>query len=374
MYQISLIAAFVAGMVALFAPCCISYLLPTYLGSIFREKRAVLGMTIIYSLGIATIILPVVFGARLLASFFTDMHDITYAIGGSLLLITAWLSLLGIKLPMPHFSYSPKVGKDLDIISTYTMGLIAGITSSCCAPVLLGVITLSALTPDLAQSIFVSLAYVAGMVAPLYVAALFVDKTNVLHHDWWKKVVGKIKLGTRTYPLIISNLVAAAVFGSTGVYLLVALVQGKLAMEAGGAQAIYQVATNVDAMIKVGGTSMLTLIVNLSVIALIIFVYWFFFGKKINNSTLVKNGQVKIQVAGGYQPNHIVVKKGSPVTLVFHRTDSSDCLEEVVIPEFGIREHLPVGKDHEIIINPDKLGTYTISCGMNMYHAKIEVK
>ena len=42
MFQISLIAAYIAGMVALFAPCCISYLFPAYLGNIFKERKQVL--------------------------------------------------------------------------------------------------------------------------------------------------------------------------------------------------------------------------------------------------------------------------------------------------------------------------------------------
>ena len=45
--QTSLIAAFVAGIVALFAPCCISFLLPAYLGNVFKEKEKVVLMTLI---------------------------------------------------------------------------------------------------------------------------------------------------------------------------------------------------------------------------------------------------------------------------------------------------------------------------------------
>ena len=51
-FQTSLIAAFVAGMVALFAPCCITFLLPAYLGNVFKEKEKVLLMTLIFGLGI----------------------------------------------------------------------------------------------------------------------------------------------------------------------------------------------------------------------------------------------------------------------------------------------------------------------------------
>ena len=48
----SLIAAFVAGIAALFAPCCVTVLLPSYFGSIFETRRKVFLMTFIFFLGI----------------------------------------------------------------------------------------------------------------------------------------------------------------------------------------------------------------------------------------------------------------------------------------------------------------------------------
>ena len=45
-FQISLVASFVAGMVALFAPCCITFC-SAYLGSVFKEKEKVLFMTLV---------------------------------------------------------------------------------------------------------------------------------------------------------------------------------------------------------------------------------------------------------------------------------------------------------------------------------------
>lgn len=38
-FTASLLAAFIAGIAALFAPCYISALLPSYFASIFREKK-----------------------------------------------------------------------------------------------------------------------------------------------------------------------------------------------------------------------------------------------------------------------------------------------------------------------------------------------
>src|SRR3990172_12836795 len=130
MYQISLLAAFIAGVVALFAPCCITYLLPGYLGNIFKERRHVLFMTLIYSLGIMAVMLPVVLGAKMLASVFFTLHDQTYFVGGLVMILVAGMALLGLKLPMPHLRGRQNTGRP-DVISTFTLGVFAGITSAC---------------------------------------------------------------------------------------------------------------------------------------------------------------------------------------------------------------------------------------------------
>ena len=230
-YKISLIAAFIAGMVALFAPCCISYLLPAYLGNIFKEKKQVILMTLVYSLGIFVVLLPVVLGAQILASWFFKLHDQTYLFCSILLIGVAFLSLFGIKLPMPHFSYQTKGGKP-DVISTFILGLFAGVTSACCAPVLLGVITLSSLTSSTALALGVGGAYVLGMVTPLYLTALFIDKFNLLSKPWLKTKVTQINLDDKIYPIFASNLIAFVIFMLAGLAMMVLTLQGRLGMTA----------------------------------------------------------------------------------------------------------------------------------------------
>jgi len=54
----------------------------------------------------------------------------------------------------------------------YTLGVFSGAATSCCAPVLAGVIALSGLASSFALSIGLGAAYVFGMVAPLFVISL----------------------------------------------------------------------------------------------------------------------------------------------------------------------------------------------------------
>ena len=241
LYQISLIAAFFAGMVALFAPCCISYLLPAYFGNVFKEKKRILLMTFIYSLGIFTVMLPVVLGARALAQYFFKIHDQAFFIGGIFMLLVSVISLLGLKLPM--ISIDSKSSGKTDIGSTFTLGIISGITSSCCAPVLVGVMALSSLTPTAIQSVGVGFAYVTGMVAPLYIASLFIEKRNILQKPILRKLITKIKIGKKTYPIFVSNIISFAIFFFTGAAILIMLELGMLGMPSGESPIVEQMNT-----------------------------------------------------------------------------------------------------------------------------------
>ena len=107
-------------------------------------------------------------------------------------------------------------------------------------------------------------------------------------------------------------------------------------------------------------------------IGLIAFVYWFFLGKK-GKKMVATNNEIDIVVSGGYSPNSISVKKGHTTIINFLRKDASSCLEEVIIPEYSIRQFLPLNKKTTITFTPNKVGKFNFTCGMNMFHGSIEV-
>jgi len=107
----SAIAAFVAGVIALFAPCCISVMLPAYFAGSFQNRSVLTAMTFLYAAGVATVILPLVMGASLLRQLFVTQHTLIYAIGGVLMLGMAIFTLLGGKLQLPMPSRRAAAGK-----------------------------------------------------------------------------------------------------------------------------------------------------------------------------------------------------------------------------------------------------------------------
>lgn len=115
------------------------------------------------------------------------------------------------------------------------------------------------------------------------------------------------------------------------------------------------------------------IIVALFSITGIVFTYWFFLMKKEGKATLVESSSIDIVVEGGYAPNVISIPNNKTTTLNFIRSDSSSCLEEVLLPDFKIRKYLPLNKKTSITITPKNTGTFEIVCGMNMFHGKIIV-
>lgn len=218
LFQTSIVAAFLAGMLALFAPCCVSYLLPAYLGSVFKERKRVLFMTLIYSLGIFVVMIPAVLGSKLISLAVFRYHEQIYLLGGIFMIIVGITSLLGLKLPMPRIKQSGKQGTD--VASIFTLGVFSGITSACCAPVLMGVLTLSFLSPSMWQALLIGFVYVLGMVTPLYIGSYFLDSKKILGMTFFKRKLSEIKIFSKTYPIIMGNVISFFIFTLTGLLVL----------------------------------------------------------------------------------------------------------------------------------------------------------
>lgn len=228
-FQTSLIAAFVAGMVALFAPCCITFLLPAYLGSVFKEKEKVLFMTVIFGLGIFTVLLPAVLGVALISKALFRYHDLIYLIGGWVMILMSFVTFLGLKLPMPSLPQANSNGKT-DVVSIFSMGVVSGITSACCAPVLIGILTLTFLSPSFFGALAVGGSYVLGMITPLFLISLFL--TNKMpKFTLLRKPLYELKFVGRVYPILLGNLIAGIIFLITGITSLTLLSMGKLSSE-----------------------------------------------------------------------------------------------------------------------------------------------
>jgi cytochrome c-type biogenesis protein len=222
----SLFAAFVAGAVALFAPCCIVFMFPAYLAAAVRNRRwRLVPLTFVFAAGISVVLLPVTLGVGLLTRSLLRFHGPVYFLGGLLLLGLGAIAAMGISWALPMLRSAPDIQRT-DSGGVFALGVFSGAASACCAPVLAGVLTLSAVSPSLGQGIAVGLTYVFGMVFPLLVMTMVWDRLGLGDRKVFRGREVQWGFAGRTFITNTVNLIAAGMFALMGIVLVVVAVTG----------------------------------------------------------------------------------------------------------------------------------------------------
>jgi len=209
-FGISLTGSFLAGALALFAPCCITFLFPSYLGTIFKERKNVMFYTLIFALGLASILIPVSLGLRIFIFFFDQFHRLIYFLGGLFLIFMGFMTIKPLFDIPQFFHVKPELDRKIDTFSVFSLGLMSGLSSSCCAPVLFAAVTLTSLAPSTFQAIVVSSAYVLGIVFPLFIMSLF-----------YKRLTNKVSGSNRQKIYNIFKFLGAFVFIASGILIII---------------------------------------------------------------------------------------------------------------------------------------------------------
>lgn len=227
------IVAFVAGLIALAMPCCFSVLLPSYFAQSFKQKTRRLGMTMVFGAGIATVMLPIALGIVALARTLTASHSLVFVSGGFIMIIIGFWTLWGQgMLPRPDL---PVNLNKSDVPSVYVLGLFSGAATTCCAPVLAGVIVLGALSSSFLESLLIGITYVAGMVFPLFIVAAVWDSYAIRGENPLRGRILNLKYFGREFSIHSSKLIAGAMFVLMGIITVVLGITGTMIQTPGAA-------------------------------------------------------------------------------------------------------------------------------------------
>ncbi len=208
----TVIAAFVGGILALVAPCCISVMLPAFFASTFRRRTQIIAMTLIFATGVGTVILPIALGATAVSRLLLGQHAWVFGIGGVLMIVAGLVMLAGKTFSLPMIGGNSAT--DGSLRSVYGLGVFSGGASACCAPVLVGVAALAGASASFFAALAIGIAYVFGMVAPLALLAVVWDR-----RDWGatgplrqRQVTLRVWRARRTLPLTLAISGALMVF------------------------------------------------------------------------------------------------------------------------------------------------------------------
>ena len=232
----SVVAALIAGSIALFAPCCISVMLPAYFATSFQNRGRLVAMTFLFAAGVATIILPIALGAAVLLRVINAGHTPLYVAGGVIMLALGVYTLLGgkINLPSPGGRPTGSTGP----VAVYSLGLFSGVASSCCAPVLAGLITLSGISASLPAALGLGIAYVIGMVAPLFVMALLWEAVDWRARGLFRPRRISYRLGPFQRTIGVTDLASGVLLVVLGVVAAAIGISGQSTPAGGGWQAM----------------------------------------------------------------------------------------------------------------------------------------
>jgi cytochrome c-type biogenesis protein len=212
-------AAFAAGMVAFFAPCCSAVMVPTYLAAIGGGRRwRVARLTALYVAGVAVVVLPITLGASSVASLVSSWHPVLFVFGGLMMIVVAVSLYRGtmISLPLPQPELTGSAG------SVFALGAFSGAATACCAPVLAGAMTLSAVSGHWWGGLPLGGAYLLGLIAPLLPIALLARTARKRVRD--PRLT--LRIGGYTKRTSLLRLLGSAIFAGFGVLFIFLALSG----------------------------------------------------------------------------------------------------------------------------------------------------
>lgn len=194
-------------------------------------------MTFIFFLGLLTVFVPIGLGFTALTQLFREFHTVIFLGGGIFLLILGIALTIGYKfsLPMP---VHPELKKH-DIFGVFGLGVFSAVATTCCAPVLAGVLALSALPGSYLLGAVYTLTYVLGMVTPLFVLAALLDKANFTQKFFALRKPITFRVMVFKITNTIANLFSGIMFLGIGAVIIYLSLTNQLTM-----QNSYQLSTN----------------------------------------------------------------------------------------------------------------------------------
>lgn len=216
----SALAAFLAGTVAFFAPCCAFVMLPTYLASVTGANRwRTAGLTALFIAGIATVVWPLTVGAAGLSQLIAANHETMFILGGIMMLAVGAATLSGW---MWHHAPSVGGGDPSGLVGIYMMGVFAGAATACCAPVLAGAVAIAGVSGSWWAGALLGLFYLFGLVTPLLLSAAGIGRVRGRLRD----PAFTLRLAGRTIRTTASRLAGGVMFLLLGGLLITLAVTG----------------------------------------------------------------------------------------------------------------------------------------------------
>lgn len=206
--NITLLAAFLGGILMLLAPCSFS-LIPAYFAYSVKSKSSILLSTFIFFLGFAFMFSLFGLSAGYIG-YYLNLYKFSITFySGIALIVVGLLILLGKNMPYFGFQCTRRKGLTGNFLFgvAYSFGY-----AGCAGPILLGVLLLAATQAPLV-AVLTMFSYALGLGIPLMILSYFFDRLRLFNSKLLQKSV--IRVGKR-FLLSVSSLVSGLLFITIG--------------------------------------------------------------------------------------------------------------------------------------------------------------
>lgn len=196
------IVAFVGGILSVLSPCS-GVLLPSYFALITDKKDKFFYHTLVFSIGVLLVSLPIGIGSAVLFSILLKWGDIIFKLVGILFLFLAIISLLSIKITFPKvYTY-----KHSSSVKSFMLGIFSALSIGTCAGPIIGAIaTLAGTKTNLIYASYLMFIYTLGIVFPFLLLSLSAQKYEFLRKIFVKGKLYKFTILTRTFHIHSTNI------------------------------------------------------------------------------------------------------------------------------------------------------------------------
>lgn len=209
--DLSLLGAFLGGMLALLSPCSVM-VLPAFFAYAFHSPAELFSRTGAFFLGLATTLVPLGLLAGTLGAWVSAHRSGLMTVALAVIIVFGIVMVLGI--PLPTFT-KQQSARGTSVASVYSLGAVYGLAGGCAGPVFGAVLAMAAFDGNALLGGLTMLVYAAGMAVPLLVLAVV-----------WNRLPGVRKL-MRPRELVIgrwrnawSNVIGGLLTIGIGVFML----------------------------------------------------------------------------------------------------------------------------------------------------------
>ncbi len=214
MVEVSYLAAFFGGVLALLSPCS-ALLLPAFFAYAFQSRKTLVGKTVVFYLGLCVTLVPLGMGISALSKLVYGQRSTLIMVAGIFIILLGVMQILGRGFELGPLSRLSGKVRGESAWSTFALGAVYGFAGFCSGPILGAVLTVAASSGQVFEGAGLLAVYALGMAAPLFLMALLWDRFDLGKRRWLRGrefSVGRLRMHTTNLASGLMFIVLGVVF------------------------------------------------------------------------------------------------------------------------------------------------------------------